>query len=181
MDDLGKIISLVLICVPLSLMSFGGGQTIHAGLQQQTVEVQHWLTSREFTDLFAISKTAPGPATLIVALIGWHIAGIWGALAGTVAIFLPSSLLICGVGQIWQRHHGSIWSNALEKGLMPVAVGLILAGAVGVARIADLGIADGVAIAATMAILRYTSLGPYPILAAVGGLYFLADLAGVAT
>lgn len=181
MDDGDKILSLVLICVPLSLMSFGGGQTIHAGLQQQTVEIQHWLTAREFTELFAISKTAPGPATLIVVLIGWHIAGIWGALAGTVAIFLPSSLLLCSIGRFWQRHQGSVWSNAVERGLMPVAVGLILAGAVGVARIADLGLIDAVVIAITGTVLKLTKLGPYPILGTVGLAYYLLDLAGVAT
>ena len=145
------------------------------------MDIHHWLTAREFTDLFAISKTAPGPATLIVALIGWQIAGIWGAIAGTFAIFLPSSLLVCAVGRLWQRHRGSVWSNALEKGLMPVAVGLILAGAVGVARIANLGPIDGLVIAATMAVLTYTKLGPYPILAAAGGAYYLFDLAGLAT
>lgn len=181
MDEPGKILSLVLICIPLSLMSFGGGQTIHVGLQQQTVEIQHWLTAREFTDLFAISKTAPGPATLIVALIGWHIAGIWGAIAGVLAIFLPSSLLLCLVGRFWQRHHGSTWSNALERGLMPVAVGLILAGAVSVARIANLGIIDGLVIAATITVLRLTSLGPYPILGAVGLTYLAFDLGGIPT
>src|ERR1044072_4546380 len=97
MDD-AKLLNLVLLCIPLSLVSFGGGQSIIAGLQHQTVDVLGMLTPRAFTDFYAISRAAPGPGTLILALIGWHLDGLFGALVATLAIFLPSSLLVCICG-----------------------------------------------------------------------------------
>ena len=45
MDD-GRLLQLVLLCAPLSLVSFGGGQAIIAGLQHETVEVLGWMSSR---------------------------------------------------------------------------------------------------------------------------------------
>ncbi|WP_312526537.1 chromate transporter [Paracoccus sp. (in: a-proteobacteria)] len=175
------ILTFVLICIPLSLLSFGGGQTIHAGLQQQTVEVQHWLTAREFTDLFAISKSAPGPGTLIAALIGWKIGGLAGAIAGSLAIFVPSSLLICAVGRLWQRHRQTPLVRAIEKGLVPVAVGLILAGAVSIVRLFAPSLVDVIAIIGAMAFLNLTKRGPYTLLLVMACLYLAFDMAGIPT
>lgn len=179
--DSDDILTFVLICIPLSLLSFGGGQTIHAGLQQQTVELQHWLSAREFTDLFAISKAAPGPATLITALIGWKIGGLAGAVAGCLAIFLPSSLLLCAVGGLWQKHRQTTVAQAIEKGLAPVAVGLILAGAVAIIRLFSPSLIDVVVIVTVMAVLHYTKRGPYSLLLAVACFYLGADIAGLPT
>lgn len=175
MDE--RALAFALLCVPLSLLSFGGGQTIVAGLQHQTVDLHQWLTAQQFTQLFAISKTAPGPSTLIVALLGWQIGGVWGAVAAAVAIFLPSSLLLCAVGKVWQQHRGAPLTRAIEKGLLPVAVGLIFAGVLTVARFAELGVIDAAVILATAATLRFTRIGPYPILGVVGLFYLGLSLA----
>src|SRR5206468_2888254 len=75
-----RMLGLFLVFAPLSLMSFGGGQAIIADMQHQTVDVQHWMSGRDFVDLFAISRAAPGPSTLIAALIGWNVAGLGGAI-----------------------------------------------------------------------------------------------------
>lgn len=170
MDD-GKLLQLVLLCVPLSLVSFGGGQAIVAGLQHETVSVYGWLTGQQFTDLFAISRAAPGPSTLIVALIGWQVGGFLGAIAATLAIFIPSSLLIGAVGGLWLRRRASPWVVAIERGLMPIAVGLIFAGFYMLAEAAGLTWIDWATILAVSAILYFTKLNPYPILAAVALFY----------
>lgn len=179
MDD-GKLLNLVLLCIPLSLVSFGGGQSIVAGLQHQVVDVHNFLTAREFTDFYAISRAAPGPGTLILALIGWHIGGLTGAIAATVAIFLPSSLLVCILGSIWNRHRHTAWAMAAERGLAPVAVGLIFAGVFAVASSAGVGVIEIATIAIAVSLLMFTKIGPYPILGAVGASFFLLNLAGIA-
>lgn len=179
MDD-SKLLNLILLCIPLSLVSFGGGQSIIAGLQHQTVELQHLLTAREFTDFYAIARAAPGPGTLIVALIGWHASGIWGAIAATAAIFLPSSVVVCVFGSLWHRHRQSAWVIAAERGLAPVAAGLIFAGAYTVSRSANLAPMEIGTVAAAVALLMLTKVGAYPILAAAAAGYFLLSLAGMA-
>jgi len=176
-DD-GKLFNLILMCIPLSLVSFGGGQTIIASLQHQTVEMQHMLSGARFTDLYAISRAAPGPGTMIVSLIGWEVGGLLGAVLATLAIFIPSSLLICAVGSYWQRHRGRPWAIAAEKGLAPVAVGLIFAGVFAVGHSARFSLIELVTTLVAGAVLLKTKTGPYPLLAATGGLYFLLSITG---
>ncbi|WP_455274988.1 chromate transporter [Rhizobium herbae] len=179
MDD-GKLLNLIMLCVPLSLVSFGGGQTIVASLQHQTVDVQHLLTGSQFTDLYAISRAAPGPGTMIVSLIGWQVSGLWGAIIATLAIFLPSSILICVVGSYWQRHRGRGWAIAAERGLAPVAVGLIFAGVFAVGQSAQFSPLEIATSLSAVALLLFTRVGPYPLLATVGLSYFGLSLAGLA-
>lgn len=137
-DDLP--LGLFLLFVPFSLVSIGGGTSIFAGIQHQVVEVQHWLTAREFIDLFAISRAAPGPGTMLATAIGWHMAGWTGALLATLGLFVPSSLLCYGVVRVWSRHRGKRWHTALEEGLAPVGGGLILAGVVSILSIGGGGL-----------------------------------------
>lgn len=115
------------IFAPLSLATIGGGQTIVADIQRQVVDVNHWMTPAEFLDLFAVSRMAPGPGSLLATLIGWQVAGLPGAVVATLAIFAPTALLIFGVAYAWTRYRGARWQRAIEAGLRPVAAGLILA------------------------------------------------------
>ena len=52
---------LLAVFAPLSLLTIGGGQSVVADIQRQVVDVHHWMTAREFVDLFAISRMTPGP------------------------------------------------------------------------------------------------------------------------
>ena len=132
-------LALLAVFVPFSLVSFGGGTSIIAGIQHETVDVHHWLTSREFVDLFAISRAAPGPGLLLTSLVGWHVWGWTGAIIATLAIFLPSSVLCYSVALVWRRYRGRRWHTVLEEGLTPVGIGLVLAGAVSVLRVSGGG------------------------------------------
>lgn len=132
-DD--PLLALIAVFVPFSLISIGGGPSIIAGIQHQTVDVQHWMSSREFVNFFAISRAAPGPGSMLTTLIGWHVAGWTGALVATLVLFVPSSIICYGVARIWRQHRGKRWHTALEQGLAPVGVGLILAGAVSILTI----------------------------------------------
>lgn len=76
-------LALLTVFVPFSLVSIGGGPSILAGIQHEAVDVHHWVTSREFVELFAISRAAPGPGSMLTTLIGWHVAGLTGAFVAT--------------------------------------------------------------------------------------------------
>ncbi len=126
------LLALVYVFAPFSLLSIGGGPSIFAPMQHETVDVWQWLTAREFIDLFAIARTAPGPGAMLTTLIGWKVAGWWGALAATLALFGPASLLCYFAARLYDRHRGHQWHTAIESGLAPIAVGLIFAGALAV-------------------------------------------------
>src|SRR5215471_17859153 len=127
-NDIRTLLALALVFVPLSLLSIGGGASLLAEIEHQSVAVHGWTTQRQFADLFAISRAAPGPGTMLAALIGWKVAGVPGALAATMALYLPSSLLVYGAARLWGRWRGSVWHTAIERGLAPIAAGLILSG-----------------------------------------------------
>ena len=147
------LLALAAVFAPLSLATIGGGQSVLSEIHRQAVTEHGWLTEQGFLTLFALSRLAPGPGSLLVTLIGWAVAGWAGALVASVAIFVPSSLLLYGLARLWARHRGARWQVAIERGLAPVAAGLILAAALTVAgggagRGGGLGGGGGVDVAA---------------------------------
>jgi chromate transporter len=97
----------------LSLLAFGGGAAVLPDMQRQAVDVHHWLTSREFLDMFALSRAVP-PGSMIVVLIGQKTAGIAGALVALLAMFGPSSLLAYATARLWHRAGSARWREILE-------------------------------------------------------------------
>src|SRR5712692_5432446 len=140
-------------------------------MEHQTVDLYHWLTQREFVDLFAITRAAPGPGILIVTLIGWKVAGWLGALVATLALFVPSSLLFCGVSLLWQRFSGSPWRDMIERGLAPLAVGLIFAGAYAVLEATQGGALAFATAAIAAALLVWRPIHPLVLLGAAAAIY----------
>lgn len=167
-------LTLLAVFVPFSLVSFGGGSSIIAGIQHQAVDVHHWVTAREFIDLFAISRAAPGPGSMLTPLIGWHVWGWTGALIATLAIYMPSSILCYGAALVWRRHRGKRWHTALEEGLAPVGIGLVLAGVVSILRISGGGALSWL-VALGSAALLYWRPKLHPLLIFLtGGAVFIA-------
>ena len=172
--DWRVLLALIFVFGPLSLFSIGGGASLLAEIEHQSVAVHHWTTHREFADLFAISRAAPGPGTMLSTLIGWKVAGWAGALTATVALYLPSSLLVYGVARMWGRWRGSPWHSAVERGLAPIAAGLVLAGGLAVLEVAGGLAVWAAALVATVVLLRWPKLHPLALFAASGALFGLA-------
>lgn len=148
-----NLLSVFLAIAPFSLLAIGGGPSIFGPLQHEMVDVRHWMSGRDYVDLFALARAAPGPATMIAALIGWKVSGLAGAFVATVAIFLPSSLLCYGVSKVWNAYRGRPWRAALEEGLAPVAAGLIFAGGVAIFKVANNGLLGGLVAATSLGVL----------------------------
>lgn len=174
-----SLFGLIVVFGPLSLFSIGGGASLLAEIEHQSVTVHHWTTHREFADLFAISRAAPGPGTMLSTLIGWKVAGWAGAVTATVALYLPSSLLVFGVSRVWGRWRGSLWHSAIERGLAPIAAGLMLAGGLAVLQAAGGAAVWGAAAVATGVLLRWPQLNPLILFGVSGALFVIvAALAG---
>jgi chromate transporter len=160
-----SLIALGLVFAPLSLLSFGGGNAVIADIAHQAIAVQGWTSEREFADLFALSRAAPGPGSMLAALIGWKAAGIPGALVATLAFYLPSAALVLVVVRLWGRWRGSRWHTAIERGMAPIAAGLFLAAGLVVLQASPGGPAVWVAaIVTTVPLLRWPGMHPVPLL-----------------
>jgi chromate transporter len=167
---------LLAVFAPLSLLTIGGGQSVLADIQKQTVFVHHWLSESRFLDDFAIARASAGPFSLIVSLIGWQVGGFWGAVITSVAIFLPSSILFYVLTVLWRRQTGQDWQKKLSKSLAPISVGLVLAGSYSI-LVADGGGLFGWAITGTVTLtLLLTRVHPMALLACGGSAFLLRSL-----
>jgi chromate transporter len=113
----------------LSLLAFGGANAVIPEMQRQVVDVHHWMSAQQFAALYALAQAAPGPNMMVVSLVGWRVAGIWGALVTTAAVATPSSILTLLVSGAWFRFKDAPWRKAVQAGLQPVTAGLIMASA----------------------------------------------------
>jgi chromate transporter len=123
----------------LSLFAIGGGNSAVPEMHRFAVDVEHWLTGQQFADSFALAQLTPGPNIIIVTLIGYHVAGLLGALVTTLAMCGPSSVFAFFVGGASERFKGAAWHGVLSRALVPVTIGLTAASAIVVATTADYG------------------------------------------
>jgi chromate transporter len=154
----------------LSLLAVGGVTAVLPEVHRVVVDVHHWMTDAQFTDLFAISQASPGPNMLIVALIGWHVAGLPGALTATAAMCVPSCTLSYFVARVWDRFRGTAWRRAVEAGLAPITIALILATGWLLARGAQTGWLTWAITVSTAALVVFTRVNPLWLFAAAGAL-----------
>jgi len=156
----------------LSLITVGGVITVLPEMHRNVVEVHGWMSGAEFAQLFALAQAAPGPNILVVSLIGWKVAGLAGAVVATGAVCAPSSVLTYAVSKVWQRFRGARWRDVVEDGLVPLTVGLMLAGGYLITLAADHTWLAFLVTAATAGLVLTTRIHPLWLLGAGGLLGF---------
>ncbi|MGG5819572.1 chromate transporter [Falsiroseomonas sp. HW251] len=158
----------------ISLMAVGGGIAVLPEMSRLVVEVQGWMTHARFAELYALAQAAPGPNVLVVGLIGWQVAGLAGMLVATAAMTLPSGALAFGFSRLRRRLAGSARMELVEKGLVPIAVGLILASGLLLGHAAATGWLPVAMVVASSLIVWRTTVNPLWVLGAgalVGALF----------
>jgi chromate transporter len=121
----------------LSLLSIGGANAIIPEIHLRAVDIEHWMTDADFSQMFALAQAAPGPNVLIVSLIGWKVAGIAGAVVALASMCGPSSVLTYYVAHAWDRFRDAPLRVAIQRGLAPITVGLVLASGYVLTRTVD--------------------------------------------
>lgn len=111
----------------MSLLAIGGANSTIPEMHRVAVDVQHWMSDSQFADMFAIAQLSPGPNVLIVTLIGYHVAGIAGALVATFAMCGPSAVFAYFVSNMLARSTRSRWPAILQAALVPLSIGLMCA------------------------------------------------------
>lgn len=151
----------------LSVLSVGGAAGVIPEMQRAAVSVYHWMTAAQFLAMFAISRAAPGPGSLIVVLIGHQAAGWPGAAVAALAMFVPSSILAYLAARFWRRGDGPPgWRGWVERALAPIAVGLTIASGLALIRGTEHNLAAFAVTLVTTLVLALTEVSPFVMLAA---------------
>lgn len=167
----GTLLTLAGFFAVLSLFAVGGGNSAVPEMHRYAVDVQHWLNDRQFADTFALAQLTPGPNLIIVALIGYHVAGVLGALVAMFAMCGPTGFFAYFVGRAADRFRGSHWHGALSRGLIPVTLGLTASSAIVIATTADyswMALAITLGTALTAYFMRVHPLWAFAVAAALG-------------
>ena len=164
------LVELALQFLVLSLLSIGGANSIIPEMHLRAVDIEHWMTDAEFSQLFALSQAAPGPNVLIVSLIGWKVAGVAGAVVSMLAMCAPSAVLTYQVARAWDRFRHAPLRIAIERGLAPATVGLILSSGYVLTRTTDHSVAAYAVTGTTLLLALTTRLHPLWVLAAAASL-----------
>lgn len=111
----------------LSLLAVGGVMATAPDMHRFIVNDHGWLDETQFTASVALAQAAPGPNLLVVAVLGWNVAGPAGVLATLVGNLLPSTLLALSADRWGQRLRDAPALRAFKSGMAPLTLGLLLA------------------------------------------------------
>jgi chromate transporter len=156
----------------MSLFAVGGGNAAIPEMHRIAVDVQHWMTDKQFADVFAISQLSPGPNVLIVTLIGYSVAGVAGALAATLSMCVPTAVLAYYVSRFLSRSSHSRWPAIIQAALVPLSIGLMGASGLILALTSDRTWTAGLMTAVAAVVAFATRLNPLWLLLAGGCLGF---------
>jgi chromate transporter len=140
---MSKIIELVNAFALMSLLAVGGGTAVLPEMKHETVERHHWVSDTQFAEIYSLGQLAPGPNMTCVSLIGYEVSGVAGRVAVLFAFFFPACLLCYFVSQVWDAAEGSPWRDAVQRGMAPVVIGLMLAGCYALGKTASFNPAKG--------------------------------------
>jgi chromate transporter len=170
---MAKLLNLTWVFALLSILAVGGGTAVLPEMRRMTVHEFHWVTDKQFRDIYSLGQVAPGPNMLMVMVIGYRQAGAVGAAVVAFAFFLPDCILTFFANRLWARFSGSRWRAAVQRGLAPVAIGLMLSGTYSIARLSILNAMGAVIAAATMAILLWRHINPTLLISVAGIAYIV--------
>ncbi len=121
-SDIG---GLALSLFKVGSVAFGNGSTIIPLIQSETVDTHHWMTLSQFADGVALGQITPGPFLITATFIGYKLAGFWGGLLATFAIFSPSFAMTLFFTEIFARIRDLKPVRGALAGVMASFVGLL--------------------------------------------------------
>ena len=103
----------------LSTFTFGGGYVIVTLLKEKFVDQYHWIDEEEMLDLTAIAQSSPGSIAINASiLVGYHVAGIPGALITVVGSALPPLIIISIISAFYQAFRSNKYVSMAMAGML---------------------------------------------------------------
>ncbi|MBE6946074.1 MAG: chromate transporter [Ruminococcaceae bacterium] len=114
-----KLLTLFLSTLQLSAFTFGGGFVIVPLMRKKFVEELGWIEEQEMLDFTAIAQSSPGPIAVNASiLVGYHVAGIPGALLTALGTILPPLVIISVISLFYQAFRDNAVVNVVMAGML---------------------------------------------------------------
>ena len=111
----------------IGLFTFGGGYAMIALLENEFVSKKKWIQREEFLDMVAIAESTPGPIAINAATyIGYKVIGVLGSLVATVAVCIPSFVIIYAISLFFDAFLSLTLVAYAFKGIQVCVIWLIL-------------------------------------------------------
>src|SRR5258708_38765412 len=88
-----KLVNLAWVFALLSILAVGGGTAVLPEMHYMTVAHFHWISDKQFRDIYSLGQVAPGPNMLMVMVIGYRLAGAAGGGGVGLGVLFPGCLL----------------------------------------------------------------------------------------
>jgi chromate transporter len=125
---------LMTIFLRVGTVTFGGGFVMIPQIETDIVDSNRWMDRQTFADGMAFGQITPGPVLITATFIGYKVAGAIGAIAATVAAFLPSFVMTVIAGTSIDRFRTNFFFQAFLAGVAPAVVGMLAAAGVSLAK-----------------------------------------------
>ncbi|WP_211246764.1 chromate transporter [Cohnella pontilimi] len=147
--------SIFMTFLKMGPLTFGGGYALIPAIEKEVVDKKGWLRNEEIADVFAVSGSVPGAVAVNSAtFIGYRIAGIPGAIAALLGIFLPTFCLMLLLTVFYVQLKDNPKVEAAFTAIRATVVALIAYAAIKIGRTAIVDFATG-ALAAIASLLLY--------------------------
>jgi chromate transporter len=125
---------LMTIFLRVGTVTFGGGFVMIPQIETDIVDTNRWMDRQTFADGMSFGQITPGPVLITATFIGYKVAGVIGAIAATVAAFLPSFVMTVIAGTSINRFRTNFFFQAFLAGVAPAVVGMLAAAGVSLAK-----------------------------------------------
>lgn len=110
----------------IGAFSFGGGYAAMPLIQSQVVNIHHWLSLGELTDLVTISQMTPGPIAINAAtFVGIKVDGFLGAVVATLGCIIPSCIIVITMTYFYMKYRHLQLLKDIFQMLRPAVISLI--------------------------------------------------------
>lgn len=153
------LLPLFLTFFKIGAFTFGGGYAMIALLEGELISKKGWMDREEFLNMVAIAESTPGPVAINSATyIGYRMAGVPGSAAATVAVCLPSFVIIYLISLFFDRFLSLVWVERAFRGIQVCVVYLIFSAGVRMLKALEKTVFSRVVLLAVLLVMTAFSL-----------------------
>ncbi len=127
MNKHNRLFELFWTYIKIGAFTFGGGYAMISLVQAEIVDKKHWISTKEFMNMIAISQATPGVIAINTAtFVGYYIGGFWGSLVATLGVTIPSYIVIVIISLFINQFLELTWVAYAFEGIRASVIVLIL-------------------------------------------------------